>query len=405
MKKTTSERDLEMTYLLSDYGKQKLLNYADSFKALAKSLHGGEELLGAVVEENSPILEGMSRQTHIYKREMQEKRILLAENLEEMAEVMSKIAGEVFSFRPLPSRKSMRIKQLMRMEGILIQDIYYVEEEDERFRVGVRMHTERGVRTSAEEAADMLSVILNERLMPSVSSPSTVDDVPRNYIFVEEADYVVLTGVAKAIKEGEERSGDNYAVIESEQGRVAILLSDGMGSGEKACADSEEVLDLMEKLMEAGYDTKTAAHLINSALLVGAEAHNMSTLDICDLNLYTGVCEFVKLGAAATFIKRDRMVEQIYASTFPLGMFKDEECNGFCRRLIDGDYVIMVTDGVMDAFEEMEYGEDFASVLGEMNQKNPRELAEALLQLVLFRTGGHIWDDLTILVFGIWENK
>ena len=47
---------------------------------------------------------------------------------------------------------------------------------------------------------------------------------------------------------------------------------------------------------------------------------------------------------------------------------------------------------------------DLRTILGGLHQENPREMAEALLQIVLHKTGGHIRDDMTVLVFGIWEN-
>ena len=168
---------------------------------------------------------------------------------------------------------------------------------------------------------------------------------------------------------------------------MTMLLSDGMGSGEKACADSEEVLDLMERMIEAGYNPKSAARLINTAFLTGEEAQNMSTLDICDLNLYNGVCEFTKIGAAASYLKRDYRVEKIENNTLPLGTLKEPEQESISRQLCDGDYIIMVSDGITDALEGDGMGNDLRTILGGLHQENPREMAEALLQIVLHKTG------------------
>ena len=80
---------------------------------------------------------------------------------------------------------------------------------------------------------------------------------------------MVLTGYAKSIKEGEKISGDNYTFFETKTRNMTIVLSDGMGSGEKACADSTTVVELMEKFLEAGFQMETAIQMINSALLSG----------------------------------------------------------------------------------------------------------------------------------------
>lgn len=395
MRKLSGERGTERATLLSEYGRQKLIGYADSFKEIAKTLE--EDFEWDRTEE--------TRQSCLYNRRLWENRCMLADNLNEMAGVMAQVAAEVFSYRPFPERKEKLVVQALRAEGITAKDLYYIDNTDGRVRVSLTMRTDAQRGFSAEETADMLSVLLEKRLVPSMNCPYMVDHCLRGYVFVEEAKYIVMTGAARAVKELEPKSGDNYTVLESEKGKITLLLSDGMGSGEKACEDSEGVLDLMEKLIEAGYRPTAAANLVNTALLARGEEQNMSTLDICELDLYDGVCEFTKIGAAASFIKRDHMVEQISTGTLPLGIFKGMECESIRRRLMDGDYVFLLSDGVLDAMEESDYKEELCEVISNLEQENPRELAEALLQSVLCRTRGHIRDDMTILVLGMWENR
>lgn len=393
MKRFVEEKTMERTFLLSEYGKQKLLAYADSFKEIARTLDGDFKWN----------LSDESRQSRLCNRKIWENRCMLADNLSEMAAVMAKIAGEVFSYRSFPERKHKKLVQLMKTEGIIINDLFYIENKEGRTKINVTMQTLRPEGLSAEDVADILSVCLDTRLVPAVNCPYFVDKDARNYIFVEEAKYVLLTGFAKAVKETEQKSGDNYAVIESEKGKMTLLLSDGMGSGEKACEDSELVLDLMEKLMETGYGPGAAANLVNSALIAKGEEQNMSTLDICEVDLYDGVCEFIKIGAAASYIKRGHMVEQIVTDSLPLGIFKGIEGDSVKRRLMDGDYVFLFSDGIIDAMES-DYKEDLGVLLSNLDRQNPKELAESILQQVLKKTKGRIRDDMTVLVFGIWEN-
>lgn len=394
MKKLFDEKKTEQVFLLSEYGRQKLLRYADSFKEIAKTLE--EEFKWEQGEQ--------SRQSRIYNRKLWENRCMLAENLNEMAGVMAQVAGEVFSYKPFPERLFRQISQALRAEGIIVRDLHYISRRDGRTMISAAMLTEKKGGISVENASDMLSVLMDLRLVPSMNCYYYIDASLRNYTFIEEAGFVVLTGAAKAVKETEAKSGDNYTILESEKGKITLLLSDGMGSGEKASQDSETVLDLMEKLMEAGYRPGAAANLVNSALITGGEEQNMSTLDICEVDLYDGICEFIKIGAAASFIKRGHMVEQISGGSLPLGIFKGIESDCIRRRLIDGDYVFLMSDGIVDAIEDCDYKEDICEILGALEQENPRELAEALLQIVLRKTKGHIRDDMTILVFGLWEN-
>lgn len=394
MKKLVEEKEIERSFLLSEYGKQKLMGYADSFKEIAKTLD----------EEFHWDGEGESRQSQLYNRKLWENRCMLAENLNEMSSVMAQVAGEVFSYRPFPERKSKQIIQAMRTENIQVCDIYYIENKDGRTRISITMSTNRFGGISAEEVADMLSVLLDIRLVPTINCPYIVDSNMRGYIFMEEAKYVALTGAARAVKENEAKSGDNYSFLESEKGKITMMLSDGMGSGEKACRESEMVLDLMEKLIEAGYRPRAAVNLVNSALIARGEEQNMSTLDICEIDLYDGICEFTKVGAAASFIKRGHMVEQISTGTLPLGILKGVDGESVKRKLMDGDYIFLMSDGIIDAVESSDYREDLCEILGSMEQENPRELAESLLQTVIRKAKGQIRDDMTVVVLGIWEN-
>jgi len=185
---------------------------------------------------------------------------------------------------------------------------------------------------------------------------------------------------------------------------LTILLSDGTGSGTKASADSERVLDLMEKMLEAGFETETAIHMVNAALFARGEERNHPTLDVCSLDLYGGSCEICKVGGAATFIKRDNNVEKIEMGNLPLGIFQNISVQTLHKQLQDGDYLIFMTDGVLDALEESDGEVMLEEMLCGMSERNPREIAEKLLQGVLCCCGGHVRDDMTILVIGIWEN-
>lgn len=223
------------------------------------------------------------------------------------------------------------------------------------------------------------------------------------YYFLEEPAFHILTGFAKATKETEKISGDNYSFCEIEQGRMVAILSDGMGSGEKACEESGRVIEMMERLLEAGFRKEAAVQIINGALASGEQEQNMSTLDICELNLYTGACEFMKIGAACTYIKREHLVDRLSARNLPLGVFQQIEPETIHRQLQDGDYIIMLSDGVLDALEQGIGEEIFPELLGKISHTNPGEIAGQILNYCLHQSKGKIRDDMTVLVIGMWR--
>lgn len=193
-------------------------------------------------------------------------------------------------------------------------------------------------------------------------------------------------------------------MFEDENGLITVLLSDGMGSGEKACKDSERVLDLMERMLEAGFSRETALQVVNNSLVLSGGENNMSTLDIEVLDLYEGNCEFIKIGAAASYIKRDHMVEQISTRTLPLGVFGRLETDVIKRKVMDGDYLIMVSDGVPDGLSQGIGEEALPEVLSRIELENPKEIANTILNYVIHQSKGNIRDDMTVLVVGIWDN-
>ena len=141
--------------------------------------------------------------------------------------------------------------------------------------------------------------------------------------------------------------------------------------------------------------------MINGVLLAREEEGNMSTLDICDINLYTAQCELMKIGSSYTYIKRGQQVEQLEADTLPLGIFHKYELDCPKRQLQDGDYIIMISDGILDGVDDDAL---LREVIAGTEIRNPQEMANYLLQFVLHKTGGRVYDDMSILVAGIWKS-
>ncbi len=386
----TAERELQ-TAQVSDLCRRRLLNYADSFYELARSYD----------EDFCPGTE--ERQIVLSERRLWENRQILKSHLREMAKIMTEVACEVLCYKPMEERKKRLLIHAMREEGIRVENPCYMDRDDGRETIVLTMSTDRKAGISAEEVADMISVLLNRRLQLAVTSPFAVDRTPHSFMLEQETRFLALTGFSRATEEGETASGDNYAVLEAERGRLTVMLSDGTGSGEQAGKDSGQVLDLMEKLLEAGYSTDTAIEMVNTALFATGGDRNHPTLDICEIDLYSGECKLRKIGGAATFLKREQEVEQLAEGSLPLGIFQQIDSQPLSRTLEDGDYLFMVSDGVIDAFGEQEYENTVSRLILEMKEQNPGELADKLLRLALIAAKGHIRDDMTVGVIGIWE--
>ena len=242
-------------------------------------------------------------------------------------------------------------------------------------------------------------------MLPSAESKNTIGKEYDKISFVEDTKFQTITGMARASKDGEIVSGDTFSFMNLDSGETVMILSDGMGTGERASEESELVIELLEEFLEAGFSEKSAIKLINSILVVNSDDQTVSTLDISSINLFTGVCNFIKIGASTTFIKRNGWIETIQSTNLPVGMFNEIDIEGSEKKLYDGDYVIMVSDGMLDFVSEVDKEEVFKNILEEINVTNPQEMADAILERILEKEEHGVRDDMTVLVAGFWEKS
>ena len=216
--------------------------------------------------------------------------------------------------------------------------------------------------------------------------------------------FCIATGFARKLKESASVSGDNYSFIELRDGKFFMVLSDGMGSGPRAALESRLAVNLLEKFLYAGYDQNAALEAINSLLLIKSDDENYATLDISIINQYTGEVEFLKVGAVSTFIKYKDRVDIIRNSSLPAGILNKVDVEFNRRKIGDGDFVIMVTDGVLDANEsDLDKEKWLAELIDDIDTRNPQKIADSIIESCFLKSKGQVADDMTILVAKVWK--
>lgn len=388
MRKRLAEKSDSNMELINDLGKQRLILYARSFRDLAKTYSDNETEFDKKED----------RQEYIVKRRLYENREVLADHMNEMADILCSVADENIRTKTLSPKEEKTLSHLLKANRIVMDKFCYVETENGELEIAAFLrYTGKGT-FSTSKAAKIFSVVLNCEFIQTESAPLYVMENFSQYTFVRKPIFALETGAARATKENEKFSGDSYGFLEDEKGRFSILLSDGMGSGDKAMKDSELVIELAERFLESGFSLKKTMRLINSALVSEVENKNMSTLDICDINLHTGECEFAKVGAAVSYIKRGSFVEKIVAGSLPLGIFLETEPEIISHSVSAEDYIIMISDGVLEGLGQV-IGEDgLYDFLCAMDTLSAKEMANHLLNYVIRVCNGKIRDDMTILV-------
>lgn len=388
------------TTILQDYGRQKLLGYADSFRELADSFQNFRNI---PENEETDAAEEENRQLILWDRQIKEQRAVFAGQLQEMSRMISDIAQENYHVERISEKKYRRLIKEMKAEGILINDLFFTRAGDGHRQYSLRMKAIKRTGISVEDTAGFLSVLLDMRLVPHRNSPFFITAEWDTYLFQEEPAYHVLMGEAKAVKQSESVSGDCYEFFEYGEGMTAALLSDGMGTGERALLGSSMVIDLMRRFLEAGFSPEAALQLINGVLLTGEAQQNTSTIDCCNIDLYQGLCYFYKVGAAPSYLKRENLVEQISSRNLPLGLVEKPETETQTRMLEDGDYIILLSDGVLEAMNQGMGESALPEIISRFQTQNPGELANDILSFALHQSKGQIRDDMTVLVTGFWE--
>lgn len=219
--------------------------------------------------------------------------------------------------------------------------------------------------------------------------------------------YKLEIGRAKIAQE--EISGDNQVTFEIATSKVAILLSDGMGVGLKACTESNVAIRLLESMIKADYDLATAVSLVNRLLLLRNQDDMFVTIDLVVVDLFSGQLEFVKIGSAPSFIKRGSEVEIIHNHQLPVGVLSQVEIETDRRMIKEGEVLIMATDGVLDAHRSIARKDEWMcrNLRRLKDTTDLASMAEDILGESLAISNGQIQDDMMVvvarLIYNDWD--
>lgn len=351
------------------------------------------------VEETNRGFE-IAKLNHIWRNRISESREVIAEQLKEVSSVIQDITGDIYETASGLRSEEERVIRSLRAEHILAKDITIFERSDKRKEIYLSAACQGGRCITAKEAAAIISETVGVKMKASEASKSVITREYENFVFSADTKFKILTGVARAMKENV--SGDNFSILKLESGEFMIALSDGMGTGKSAGDESETVMSLLEQMIEAGFKAETAIKLINSSLVLKSDKQTFSTIDMCLINLFTGMSEFIKIGAAAAFIKRDHWVETISSTTLPIGMFGNVDYDTVTKKLYEGDIIILLTDGVLDCIDELNKEAYMEQIILEIKSSNPQEIANRILERTLSKSNFIPRDDMTVITAGIW---
>lgn len=385
-------------FLFPEYSKRKLQCLSGTYEELSR------------LYRNIPKVDKAcgNRREYLCEKQLIESKLVFAKHLHEISDAVNNVAETVMYVSLPTEHKRKALFRYLKKQGIQVKEIVFIELGGARRQIRIVARAlgkmQIGKSGTAEELAHLLSVFYDKRLVPCADSALMMSRSFAAFLFEDEPPFTLMSAMSRAVKENERISGDNYSVEEYSQGELVLMIADGMGSGEQASKDSESVIEFLEKFLDAGFGAEKAFTMVNAAIASQNQCVNMTTLDLCRINLHTAEAEFIKAGAVSSFLKRGYLIQEIACDSLPLGSFTELSPMTQSIQLMDGDMLIMMSDGVLDCFESENGYNRMKDVLARYNTANPKELSDYLLQYAINCQGGRIKDDMTILIAGLWES-
>lgn len=220
------------------------------------------------------------------------------------------------------------------------------------------------------------------------------------YRLYQGTTFHVTGGVAGINKGGSPVSGDSFSFLQLKGGKLAALLSDGMGSGTDAKEQSQCTILLLQRLLELGLEAESAIKTVNSVMMLRHPGDIFATLDLLLIDLYSGQAEIIKVATPPTYLLRGGRVTAIRSSSLPVGILKEMSITSTAKNLSSGDVLVVNTDGIADAYQNTGENEEWLpGVLQEVAGYDPKEIVQVVLNLaeVSPDSGGAVGDDMTIM--------
>ena len=260
----------------------------------------------------------------------------------------------------------------------------YVRRMQGHVHAAFELHFVTGARKMAEELCLLASSVLE--------APMQVATIDGDRVLLTECPLLrAEVGVAaEAITDGEVCGDTAWSGILAD-GRFMAALSDGMGHGEGAALASRQTVELLRLCLDAGYTRPQTLTAVNGMMLLGGGGERFATADVLTIDLWKGHAALDKLGAAASWAYQKGELIRLTGDALPLGILEEIDQNGASLRLADGDAVILLTDGVEDAFSGVQALE--TAIRTALICDSPSKAAESLLASALETDGGQRRDD------------
>jgi len=352
-----------------------------------------KELLDTIV-----LVSERNRSAAFWQKKMIEQRQTVTEQMKATSVIISNLAYEIGKVEQSDQNMSLLLQEKAAMLACSLTGVRIRGKAGEGI-IEAKKTCCNGKRECVNTVLPLASSILREKLELLAECGDEKKDKKCTLTMKVAKKFQIETGIASFAKEGQSVCGDACTVVPLCKGKVALILSDGMGSGKKAAVESSLAIKFLQKLLSIGFDIDVAVMTINSMLLLRTRDESFVTIDMAVIDTYSGEIEFLKVGSAPSFVKRVREVMTIKSSSLPIGILQQIELKPIKATVVDGDFIVMVSDGIVDVPQSSLDKENWlANFLRRGVNTKPQALAEQILAQALLLSGNRVHDDMTVMV-------
>lgn len=317
----------------------------------------------------------------------------LAEEYSVVSKLLKKVAVQKQpKLSDTTNQKQRRIREELRFLGYVVyEDSFYEDERDVSYEFITDILVD--IEKAKTEIQRAVSSVVGEKMSIKLILNSSKTEKSR--IKLVPSSKYILNAVVKQIKKIDSNvNGDSYIVTELKDNNKIIAISDGMGSGEKSKEASLAVINMIESLIKTGINQSDILNITNKVLRTRDGGTMLATLDMCLINEKKNIMEFVKLGAAPSFIISDGIVKRIEASGESVGTTKEAVYSEYKCDVKRNTYVVMTSDGAVSDIDEKTI-QNIVNNLGD--NLNETKLMEELMNSVMNSQSKLVLDDITII--------
>ncbi|MDU4961246.1 MAG: SpoIIE family protein phosphatase [Sporomusaceae bacterium] len=336
-----------------------------------------------------------------WRQRVAEQRAMLVEQMRSAAGIIDALASDIRQSSFRQHQAELCLAAAAAAAGSELESVEFAG-QGAGLRVSGRKQPCSGDQACQNTLLPLVCGELGRRLTVSGKCGSRALQRKCRLVFCASPRYTIDVGAASLSKDPQV-CGDTCAVTEAGQGRIAAMISDGMGSGSAAARESQAAIRILEKLLAADFSITAAAKSVNAMLLLRTPGECYATVDVMVFDLLNGEAEFLKTGSAVSYIKRVREVSVVQSSSLPVGIVEQVEVEPQRRRLAAGDTVVMVSDGIAEADRQRPRRDWVANFLRMAPDDDPQQLAGLIIAQAQKLAGAAVRDDMTVLVLKVRE--